>query len=56
MFQIRYGFVDNLTIEQVKLFADSRFNDKQMMQIREFIIENRNVSIDTLKFIVNLDF
>ena len=34
MFQIRAGFIDGLTMEQVKLYADPQFDDEQMLIIR----------------------
>lgn len=56
MFEIHEGFKTGLTIEQVKLYADPKFTAWQMYEIREFIIENKNLHIDTLKFIININF
>ena len=55
MCQIRYGFEEGLTMEEVKLYAEPKFNDKQMFEIRKFIIKNKNLSINTLKFLIQLD-
>jgi len=54
MEQICLGFNNGLTIEQVRLYTDCKFDCNQMWRIREFILENKNTSINILKFLIQL--
>jgi len=56
MEEIRWGLKqDDFTIEQVKVYANPKFSWSQMRLIREFIINNKDMSIDTLKFLIQLE-
>ena len=56
MWEIRLGFESGLTIEQIKLYTQpDKFDNYQMKEIREFIINNKDMPINTLKFLIQLE-
>ena len=52
---IRQGFKMGLLIEQVKLYAKPEFDWQRMWEIRDFIKENNNLPINTIKFLIGLN-
>ena len=53
---IRRGFKMGLTMEEVKLYANPKFKWQQMWKIRDFIKENNNLPINTIKFLIDLNY
>ena len=54
--QIRLGFEDGLSMEQVKIYADSRFDCEQMEEIRKGIIGIHALTTEQVNMYVNPKF
>lgn len=54
MEQVYYGFINGLSIEQIKIYAKKEFNYKQMLEIR--LGFHNSLTIEKVSFYARSDF